>query len=116
MAGPTHTQVLILDEADQLLEMGFRPSLERILASLPTARQTLMFSATMPPDVRRIVGIALRPQHAFIDTVGEEATHTHEHVDQTAMVAPMEAQLGILAHALSAALAAPDAKARQTAA
>ena len=56
-------KALILDEADQLLDMGFRPSIERILASLPakTQRQTLLFSATMPKDVREIANIALRP-------------------------------------------------------
>lgn len=93
-------RVLILDEADSLLDMGFRKDIERILAALPKTRQTLLFSATMPPEVRSVAGLALRRDHAFVDTVGEEASHTHEHVRQRAMVAPMEAQMGVLLHLL----------------
>lgn len=89
-------RVLILDEADQLLDMGFRRDIERILAALPRERQTLLFSATMPPEVRTVAGLALRRDHAFVDTVGEEASHTHEHVRQRAMVAPLEAQQSAL--------------------
>lgn len=104
-------RVLTLDEADQLLDMGFRKDIEKILAVLPKQRQTLLFSATMPPEVRTVAGLALRRDHAFVDTVGEEATHTHEHVRQTAMVAPMEAQLGVLLHTLRR-LVAEDADAK----
>jgi ATP-dependent RNA helicase RhlE len=43
--------ILVLDEADRMLDMGFKPQLDRILGTLPTPRQTLLFSATMPKDV-----------------------------------------------------------------
>ncbi len=61
----SHVEVLILDEADQMLDMGFIHDLRRIVARVPTRRQTLMFSATMPPEIRRLAGQWLR-NPAFI--------------------------------------------------
>ncbi|TMQ53348.1 MAG: DEAD/DEAH box helicase [Candidatus Eisenbacteria bacterium] len=55
-----YIEVLVLDEADRMVDMGFAPDLKRILRLMPRDRQTLMFSATMPPDLNRVAQEALR--------------------------------------------------------
>jgi ATP-dependent RNA helicase RhlE len=53
-------ETLVLDEADRMVDMGFAPDLKRILRLMPRDRQTLMFSATMPPELNRVANEALR--------------------------------------------------------
>jgi ATP-dependent RNA helicase RhlE len=71
-------EVVILDEADQMFDMGFLPGIRRILGHLPKQRQTLLFSATMPAEIRGLAREILRdPVTVQVDTVAPAATVTH---------------------------------------
>lgn len=74
----TALEVLVLDEADHMFDMGFLPDLRRILTHLPAQRQTLLFAATMPDDVRRLAQDVLRdPVTVQVGQLAPVATVSH---------------------------------------
>lgn len=75
------TEILVLDEADQMLDLGFLPPLRRIIAKLPKRRQTLLFSATMPTAVDKLATAFLNePKRISVAPVGTTADRVNQRV------------------------------------
>jgi superfamily II DNA/RNA helicase len=88
MARLDHVEALVLDEADQMLDMGFLPDVKRIIAKTPLKRQTLLFSATMPDAIAELSAKMLRdPARVAVTPVARTADRVAQrliHVDRGA--------------------------------
>ena len=74
-------QMLVLDEADRMLDMGFWPSVRRIMEQLPKAHQTLLFSATLPASITSTIDALLKdPERIEIARTGQTAATIEQHL------------------------------------
>ena len=95
--GLSQVQIAVLDEADEMLNMGFEKDVETLLAATPNERQTMLFSATLPNWAKKLAKVYLRdPVHVNV-MKEEEVTY-----QEIAIEAPLKSRLGILSDILHA--------------
>ncbi|MBR1631704.1 MAG: DEAD/DEAH box helicase [Paludibacteraceae bacterium] len=72
--------MLVLDEADEMLDMGFKDDIEQILSQTPQTRRTMLFSATMPPDIARMAGQYMHDPHEITIGTRNSGTENVDHI------------------------------------
>lgn len=92
---PAALQILVLDEADRILDLGFEKAMNAIIANLPPARQTLLFSATQTKSVRDLARLSLKePQYVAVHQHAPSATPSQ--LSQSYIVCPLPKKVDVL--------------------
>ncbi len=87
-------EIFVLDEADRMLDMGFIHDVKRVIAKLPAKRQTLFFSATMPPEIQKLsqvlltnpVKVEVTPPASTVDKIEQSLYHTNKADKQSLLI------------------------------
>ena len=95
----TRVRIVVLDEADRMLDIGFRPDIEKILRRCPTERQTLLLSATMPPPVERLAKRYMRD--ALRVNLSDEQVASSDTVAQYFATVDSDRKFGLLLRVLA---------------
>ncbi|WP_419882471.1 DEAD/DEAH box helicase [Peribacillus sp. B-H-3] len=101
----SHVEKLVLDEADQMLHIGFLPEVEEIIEQLPSDRQTLLFSATMPDQVKSLaqrfmvqpITVAVKSQQITVEKIRQLAIETTDRAKQDTLITVMNEEQPFLA-------------------
>jgi ATP-dependent RNA helicase RhlE len=93
-----HLEVFVLDEADRMLDMGFINDVKKVVRALPKQKQTMLFSATMPPQIAQLVASLL---HAPVRIEVAPVSSTAERIDQFVYFIPKQKKQSFLVHLLT---------------